>query len=82
MDSFSPKIKQDEVQNGDHVDENMEDGNYSIYTDVQLINLIIIFIDESRSEATFRFEIPNFSKLKDSILSPPTFVRNLPWYTI
>lgn len=35
--------------------------------------------DEARSEATFRFVVPNFSKLKDSILSSPTFVRNLPW---
>ncbi|KAL1494339.1 hypothetical protein ABEB36_009953 [Hypothenemus hampei] len=35
--------------------------------------------DEARSQATFRFTVTNFSKLKDSILSPPTFVRNLPW---
>lgn len=35
--------------------------------------------DEARSEATFRFTVPNFSKLKDTLLSPPTFVRNLPW---
>ncbi|XP_049818632.1 ubiquitin carboxyl-terminal hydrolase 7 isoform X1 [Aethina tumida] len=35
--------------------------------------------DESRSEATFRFTVTNFSKLKDSILSPPCYVRNLPW---
>ncbi|CAH1982094.1 unnamed protein product [Acanthoscelides obtectus] len=35
--------------------------------------------DESRSEATFRFTVQNFSKLKDSVLSPPCFVRNLPW---
>ncbi|KAL5273891.1 USP7 family protein [Megaselia abdita] len=35
--------------------------------------------DEVRSEATFDFKIPNFSKLKDSTLSPPVMVRNLPW---
>ncbi|VEN46233.1 unnamed protein product [Callosobruchus maculatus] len=35
--------------------------------------------DEARSEATFRFTVTNFSKLKDSVLSPPCFVRNLPW---
>ncbi|XP_074039373.1 ubiquitin-specific protease 7 isoform X4 [Leptinotarsa decemlineata] len=35
--------------------------------------------DESRSEATFRYTVQQFSKLKDSILSPPCFVRNLPW---
>lgn len=31
------------------------------------------------SEATFRFVIENFSELKESALSPPTYVRNLPW---
>ncbi|UYV65714.1 USP7 [Cordylochernes scorpioides] len=35
--------------------------------------------DDSRSEATFRFVVNNFSKLKDTLLSPPTYVRNLPW---
>lgn len=38
-----------------------------------------IFIDEARSEATFRFTVHNFSKLKESMLSPPCYVRNLPW---
>ncbi|XP_044758285.1 ubiquitin carboxyl-terminal hydrolase 7 isoform X2 [Coccinella septempunctata] len=35
--------------------------------------------DEARSEATFRFTVSNFSKLKDSVLSPACYVRNLPW---
>lgn len=35
--------------------------------------------DEARSEATFRFSVQHFSKLKDSVLSPPCYVRNLPW---
>ncbi|XP_054712852.1 ubiquitin carboxyl-terminal hydrolase 7-like isoform X1 [Uloborus diversus] len=35
--------------------------------------------DEARSEATFRFVVSNFSKLRETALSPPTFVRNLPW---
>ncbi|XP_046987971.1 ubiquitin carboxyl-terminal hydrolase 7 [Schistocerca americana] len=35
--------------------------------------------DEARSEATFRYTVTNFSKLKDTQLSPPTYVRNLPW---
>lgn len=35
--------------------------------------------DEARSEATFRFTVPNFSRLKETLLSPPTYVRNLPW---
>lgn len=35
--------------------------------------------DEARSEATFRFTVTNFRNLKDSVLSPPCYVRNLPW---
>ncbi|KFB47954.1 hypothetical protein ZHAS_00016021 [Anopheles sinensis] len=35
--------------------------------------------DEVRSEATFSFQIPKFSRLTESVLSPPYFVRNLPW---
>ncbi|VVC96838.1 unnamed protein product [Leptidea sinapis] len=35
--------------------------------------------DEARSEATFRYIVHNFKNLKDSVLSPPCYVRNLPW---
>lgn len=35
--------------------------------------------DEARSEATFQYVVHNFSKLKESQLSPPCYVRNLPW---
>ncbi|XP_034946469.1 ubiquitin carboxyl-terminal hydrolase 7 isoform X3 [Chelonus insularis] len=35
--------------------------------------------DEARSEATFRYTVENVSKMKDSQLSPPCIVRNLPW---
>lgn len=35
--------------------------------------------EEMRSEASFKFRVENFSKLKDSVLSPPCYVRNLPW---
>lgn len=35
--------------------------------------------DDARSEATFRHTVFNFSKLKDSQLSTPCIVRNLPW---
>lgn len=34
---------------------------------------------EAASEATFRFKIEDFSNLKESVLSPPVYVRNLPW---
>jgi len=35
--------------------------------------------DEARSEAVFRYTVHGFSKLKESQLSPPCYVRNLPW---
>jgi len=35
--------------------------------------------DEARSEATFRHKVENFSMLKDSSLSEPHIIRNLPW---
>ena len=35
--------------------------------------------DESRPEATFSFTVPNISKLKETVLSPPCYIRNLPW---
>lgn len=35
--------------------------------------------DEARSEACFSFRVENFSKLHESVLSPPCIVRNLPW---
>jgi len=33
----------------------------------------------ARSEATFRFTVDNVSRLREQILSPPCYVRNLPW---
>ncbi|CAF4834823.1 unnamed protein product [Pieris macdunnoughi] len=36
-------------------------------------------IDIARSEATFRFTVTNLSQLKEQVLSPPCFVRCLPW---
>jgi hypothetical protein len=35
--------------------------------------------DEARSEATFRFKVENFLSIKDSVLSEPCIIRNLPW---
>ena len=36
-------------------------------------------MDEARSEATFQFKVDNISSIKDSVLSKPCIVRNLPW---
>merc|ERR1712117_865245 len=35
--------------------------------------------DDARPEATFRFTVPNFSQVKEPVLSPAFIVRNLPW---
>ena len=35
--------------------------------------------DGARSEATISFTVDNFSTVSEMILSPPTFVQNLPW---
>ncbi|XP_064603934.1 ubiquitin carboxyl-terminal hydrolase 7-like isoform X2 [Liolophura sinensis] len=35
--------------------------------------------DESRAETTFTYTVENISKLKETTLSPPCMVRNLPW---
>ncbi|XP_038212055.1 ubiquitin carboxyl-terminal hydrolase 7-like [Zerene cesonia] len=35
--------------------------------------------DIARSEATFRYTVQNLSQLKEQVLSPPCYVRCLPW---
>ncbi|XP_039754085.1 ubiquitin carboxyl-terminal hydrolase 7-like isoform X2 [Pararge aegeria] len=35
--------------------------------------------DFARPEATFRFTVQNITQLKDQVLSPPCYVRCLPW---
>jgi len=35
--------------------------------------------DDARPEATFKFTVDNFSQVKESQLSEPCMVRNLPW---
>jgi len=40
---------------------------------------VLNILDNARPEATFRYAIENFSKSKDQRLSPPCFVRDLPW---
>jgi len=36
-------------------------------------------MDDARPEATLVYKVENFTSLKESVLSPPTMVRNLPW---
>ena len=46
---------------------------------VKNMSFDFFFLDEARSEATFRYTVHGFSKLKESQLSPSCYVRNLPW---
>ena len=34
---------------------------------------------EARSEATFQYKVENISKKNETELSPPCYIRNLPW---
>lgn len=52
---------------------NQNENNSVVSTDAQMED------EEMRSEAVFRFRVENFTKLKESVLSPPCYVRNLPW---
>lgn len=35
--------------------------------------------DSARPEGVVRFVVKDFSKIKDTALSEPVFIRNLPW---
>jgi ubiquitin carboxyl-terminal hydrolase 7 len=35
--------------------------------------------DRGRAEGTFQFRVDNISRLRETVFSPPSFVRNLPW---
>ena len=35
--------------------------------------------DDARPKATFSYTVENLANLTDSVLSEPTYVRNLPW---
>ncbi|XP_032706531.1 ubiquitin carboxyl-terminal hydrolase 7-like isoform X2 [Lontra canadensis] len=64
-----PRITQNPVINGNVA---MSDGHNNTEEDME---------DDTswRSEATFQFTVERFSRLSESVLSPPCFVRNLPW---
>lgn len=36
--------------------------------------------DHCRAEGHIKFEVKNVSKIKDTVLSDPVIIRNLPWY--
>ncbi|OXB81775.1 UNVERIFIED_CONTAM: hypothetical protein H355_014972 [Colinus virginianus] len=64
-----PRITQNPVINGNVA---MADGHNNTEEDME---------DDTswRSEATFQFTVERFNRLSESVLSPPCFVRNLPW---
>ena len=35
--------------------------------------------DPTRSEGMVEYRIPNFSKITGKLLSPPVYIRDLPW---
>ena len=47
-----------------------------------MCNIELRIPDDSRAEATFQYTVQNISKLKETALSPPHIVRNLPWHVI
>ncbi|CAG9828571.1 unnamed protein product [Diabrotica balteata] len=65
----------DQTQNGKVLIDPQHDPN-AVVQDTEMEE------DEARSDATFKFTVHNFSKLKDSVLSPPCFMRDLPWKII
>lgn len=84
---FMSNVWVDIITDNEPIDEKMVNGDTQDgATDEQLDTIVdelqsdlANLVDESRSEATFRFAVENVSKLKDSVLSPAYFVRNLPW---
>jgi ubiquitin carboxyl-terminal hydrolase 7 len=58
-----------------NVPEIIDDANMEI----PLVQDQVMEDEEIRSEATFHFKVENISKLQESILSPPCYVRSLPW---
>lgn len=76
-DALSPHEILTDDQQTDNLSEPMipttVNENSSEIVDVQMED------EEMRSEATFSFTVHDFSKMKDSVLSPPCYVRNLPW---
>ncbi|XP_063230650.1 ubiquitin carboxyl-terminal hydrolase 7 isoform X2 [Bacillus rossius redtenbacheri] len=67
VEPLKPASDEDNQMNGEPIQEQ------NIIQDTEMDE------DEARSEATFSYTVPNFSKMKESMLSPPCYVRNLPW---
>lgn len=52
---------------------------FGVFFSFQIIVYVFVPDTSWRSEATFQFTVERFNRLSESVLSPPCFVRNLPW---
>merc|ERR1719383_1346788 len=66
----NPKIEENNLNVGDAMEVNRA---------ADSPNVRDVDDDDSRAETTFSFTVTEFSKLKDTRLSPAVMVRNLPW---
>ena len=73
--SIKTSVKSETTETGGLDSENTS----SNPTDVENGGAAMDDDDDARPQATFKFEVVNFTQLTDSVLSEPTFVRNLPW---
>ncbi|XP_014350790.1 ubiquitin carboxyl-terminal hydrolase 7 isoform X1 [Latimeria chalumnae] len=71
-----PRITPNPVINGNVA---MADGHNNTEEDMEDVTLHGFADTSWRSEATFQFTVERFGRLSESVLSPPCFVRNLPW---
>nr|CAB3267570.1 ubiquitin carboxyl-terminal hydrolase 7-like [Phallusia mammillata] len=83
-----------DITNENEAAEKMETEEGSVVTDASMVNGEMSENDDSksediteeddeygfyRSEATFSYTVENIHKLTESVTSPPTYVRGLPW---
>jgi ubiquitin carboxyl-terminal hydrolase 7 len=83
MESLDPKEAQDGMEEA-RDDPNNESVQEEMITDSQIQDDAskedsALEDDDSRPEATFKFVVNNVSKLKETVLSSPCYIRNLPW---
>ena len=83
MESLDPKEAQEGMEEA-RDDPNNESVQEEMITDSQIQDDTskedsALEDDDSRPEATFKFVVNNISKLKETVLSTPCYIRNLPW---
>lgn len=69
----------DMLQTDENMINNTSVSGVSVNYPVTPMDSDLIDDDDARSEATFTFKLENVSELKNTALSPPCIIRNLPW---